>query len=1201
MFPPTVKLDGDKDVPATQPGASSPSVPSSPNDPASPNDPPSPNDPASPNHPPGPNDATASPAATAPSNDALSPDNAVSSDDAPSPCDAVSSNEGPSPNDPTRTSAPRSVAPSDDQASVSHTPTSAAPRAQERYQIIGEHGRGGLGRVSRAHDHELGRDVAIKELIARNHVSEVRFFREAMITARLEHPGIVPVHEAGRWPDGTPFYAMKLVAGRPLRELIAERATVDERIGLLHHVIAVADAIAYAHGRNIIHRDLKPGNVIVGDFGETIVIDWGLAKDLSAADEPTLPAGPFRVTPGNDLTNTGSILGTPAYMAPEQERGEQVDQRADVFAIGAMLWELCDLQKVPPTEPRLRHRMLRRSGIDRDLITIIDKALAPDPAHRYPDAGALAADLKAFKSGARIAARSYSLLAMLAHWTRRHRTFALAIAVGIAISVAASLLYVQSITAERNRADSARIAANSANAATSAALAEQMLGHAEVLLNSDPSAAIDLLRAYQGGDRFRHSLLRAQAEGRGVARIRATPHTDSVIWMHGLPGESIATLSSDGSVAITKSEGSSFRVVRSSNVRDSWAYSEQRSLLAYACAENAICLLDFARSSPAIVATLTSPNPEGMAFSPDSRRLVASSRTSDLAMWDISQIEQPRILPGYRAHGFNVGFLDEDTVIAVDSDTTTVVIGMKTSKTITIHGASNTIASSQYHEFAIGTTQGTAMLLIGRSGSIALRARLCDGPLKTMQYTSLASVLACGCKDGRIGLWHADSSAVSPLANIQGSANELAMSADGRYLAAGGTSGALSIIDLHTGVTASYIGHNGRISAIAAVGSPSRAFATADLNGNIRTWDPPLPLAQVSYTASSRLYDVQFLHDSSSLATTSIDPYLHFIRDRRPEDVASHEPGNILLELAPDGNHFASYGSQNNIELWSGAERRIAHVIDAQHSETVQLKFLTSNEIMYANNRGHILRWSALNGISDVTEFHQPISTFVPLPVNELVVELSDGTLWRAGSTKEPVAIPQQHPQEHLMQLSNDQRWLATGNGDGDVAVYDTHTWRAVLKFHSTGPVHHVAMSPTNKLLAVAMKSGEIYLGKHPLKDELPDWSKTTWDHFSAHPRFLAYSPDGDLLMITNSDGVIIFYSALQDRWLYFNSGGAGLTALRTTQDGAHAATVDSNGRLLSLDLNFVRNLLSATPNHTDNHHYEEINKANSTGTQHQH
>ena len=154
--------------------------------------------------------------------------------------------------------------------------------------------RGGLGRVLKVTDQSMGRVVALKELLPEADIEEARFVREALVTGRLEHPSIVPVYEAGRWPDGTPFYAMKLVAGRPLRDLIAERTTVDQRIGLLHHVIAVADAIAYAHGRNIIHRDLKPANVIVGDFGETVVIDWGLAKDLSASEESTVDDGPLR-------------------------------------------------------------------------------------------------------------------------------------------------------------------------------------------------------------------------------------------------------------------------------------------------------------------------------------------------------------------------------------------------------------------------------------------------------------------------------------------------------------------------------------------------------------------------------------------------------------------------------------------------------------------------------------------------------------------------------------------------------------------------------------------------------------------------------------------------------------------------------------------------------------------------------------------
>jgi serine/threonine protein kinase/WD40 repeat protein len=365
-------------------------------------------------------------------------------------------------------------------------------RDPKRYHVMGEHGRGGLGRVSRAHDRELGRDVAIKELISRNEVHEVRFLREALITARLEHPGIVPVHEAGRWPDGTPFYAMKLVSGRSLRDLIAECTTSDARIGLLHHVIAVADAIAYAHGCNIIHRDLKPANVIVGEFGETIVIDWGLAKDLTASDEATVPGelSPSPSPADDELTVEGSVLGTPAYMAPEQGRGEAVDQRADVFAIGTMLWELCAARRMPPSSADARHRVLRRAGIDQDLITIIDNALDPDPEKRYPDAGALAADLKAFKSGARIAARDYSLWAMLAHWTRHHRALALSVTTAVLVAVIGVVAFVRNIATERDRADSALVLAQQERD-------RSKLSEASLVLDRDPNRAMSLLESFK--------------------------------------------------------------------------------------------------------------------------------------------------------------------------------------------------------------------------------------------------------------------------------------------------------------------------------------------------------------------------------------------------------------------------------------------------------------------------------------------------------------------------------------------------------------------------------------------------------------------------------------------------------------------------------------------------------------------------------
>jgi eukaryotic-like serine/threonine-protein kinase len=355
----------------------------------------------------------------------------------------------------------------------------------------------------------------------------VRFLREAVITARLEHPGIVAVHEAGRWPDGTPFYAMRLVSGQSLRELISERATVTARLGLLHHVLAVTDAIAYAHARHVIHRDLKPANVVVGDCGETIVVDWGLAKDLATLDEPERP-GQARSPSGSELTAEGTVLGTPAYMAPEQARGEPVDQRADVFAIGVMLWELCTLTRIPPPQPRDRRRTLREAGIDDDLAIIVDKALATDPAQRYPDAGALAGDLKAFKSGARIASRRYSAMAMLGHWVRRHRAIAgSAIAASLAVAIL-TVVSIRNVVAARDRAE----AANDA----------RVLTHAELLLGADPTAAIKVLASYRGSDELRHRRLVAEAEGRGVARAVLTPHSDT-IWF--LVGDSTGAVVSD--------------------------------------------------------------------------------------------------------------------------------------------------------------------------------------------------------------------------------------------------------------------------------------------------------------------------------------------------------------------------------------------------------------------------------------------------------------------------------------------------------------------------------------------------------------------------------------------------------------------------------------------------------------------------------
>ncbi|MEJ7600444.1 MAG: protein kinase [Kofleriaceae bacterium] len=384
-----------------------------------------------------------------------------------------------------------------------------------RYAILGEVAQGGIGRIFEAEDRTLKRRVAIKELIENR--GHARFLREAMITARLQHPSIVPLYDVGRWPSGEPYYSMRLVAGRPLDAVIAASKSLDERLALLPHVIAVADAMAYAHSERIIHRDLKPANVLVGEFGETVVIDWGLAKDL-VEPEPELEDGPYRLPDAPPpLTQAGDVLGTPVYMAPEQAMGKPLDQRADVYAIGAILYELLSgrwphhgstpdqvITRLTAGEP-VTAIELRQPDVPADLATIVTKAMAHDLAERYPSAGELATDLRRFQTGQLVAAHRYSRATLIARWIRRHRAVVGVTAVLLAALAITAVASVRSIVRERN--------------ATRAERDRLILANAAGELARDPTAAVAWLKTYptSGAEPERARTLAIDARARGVA------------------------------------------------------------------------------------------------------------------------------------------------------------------------------------------------------------------------------------------------------------------------------------------------------------------------------------------------------------------------------------------------------------------------------------------------------------------------------------------------------------------------------------------------------------------------------------------------------------------------------------------------------------------------------------------------------------
>ena len=304
-------------------------------------------------------------------------------------------------------------------------PSALPPVSSTRYVLGEEIARGGMGVVYRATDTLFGREVALKVLQERFGASSGaarRFAEEARITGQLQHPAIPPVHDIGTLPDGRPFLAMKLIRGRTLDDLLAERADPAADRGRFVAVFeAIAQAAAYAHDLSTIHRDLKPANVMVGDYGEVQVMDWGLAKIL-AGDPGAAASGPDAGQAPDDRPNrttdyqadlstvertvAGYALGTPSYMPPEQAAGrlDEIDRRSDVFALGGVLCAI--LTGAPPYRGDTAAEVIRNaaageltdaaarlaaSGADPELVSICRACLCPDPGGRLPDARAVAA------------------------------------------------------------------------------------------------------------------------------------------------------------------------------------------------------------------------------------------------------------------------------------------------------------------------------------------------------------------------------------------------------------------------------------------------------------------------------------------------------------------------------------------------------------------------------------------------------------------------------------------------------------------------------------------------------------------------------------------------------------------------------------------------------------------------------------------
>ena len=439
--------------------------------------------------------------------------------------------------------------------------SSLPPVSPELYTVGFQIAQGGMGKIYAARDRKLRRDIVLKTLVEGAPIG--RFEREALITARLQHPSIVRVYDAGKL-GGEPFYAMEYVRGKSLDKVVAAADDAEARLALLPHVIAVADALAYAHTEGVIHRDLKPANVLVGSFGETVVIDWGLAKDtrgvLEDSLEPQLPASlpaqPVGALGSSDLTVAGAVMGTPSYMPPEQARGEGADERSDVYAIGAILYTV--LAGTPPITGTRALDDARAGGVTPlrnhapetpdELVTIVEHAMSFDPRERYSSARELAEDLRRYSTGKLVARHSYSTRDLIRRWLRKNKTpVAIAGTVVLGLLIL-STIWVRGIAAERDRATDELELTRTTLDRVETTGDDLAIAQAERVLSIDPTSSIAWLARLspKGLERPRARELADSAAARGVAFEFAGPRGAITQLVVAQPVGAAYTAGSDG-------------------------------------------------------------------------------------------------------------------------------------------------------------------------------------------------------------------------------------------------------------------------------------------------------------------------------------------------------------------------------------------------------------------------------------------------------------------------------------------------------------------------------------------------------------------------------------------------------------------------------------------------------------------------------